>query len=269
MRFLQSIQALVISAVMLVNPLLLPPDLRPTNQTAEGTSIKIVPCEVPNLCGGGTETLKEWECKAAVCCQTNGKWYFYHDGRSCETPKPAPAAKPTVQPTQKQQAPTSNQIDCTGPDGKHLFVTQKECDDFNAAWGKKNGNTQSQPSTNNGGQKNEPEVTCVLSWATVHTTQANCTTMKNADAPKDYSQRNANYDSCLKKMFDKQNACTTECSSTRDHASDVCFAAYAGAYPLIKNDAGLLNDCLAEVDKNNESCWAVCSEPVQKSACIY
>lgn len=25
-------------------------------------------------------------------------------------------------------------IECTGPDGKHLYVTQKACDDFNNAW---------------------------------------------------------------------------------------------------------------------------------------
>ena len=25
-------------------------------------------------------------------------------------------------------------IDCTGPDGKHLFITQKACDNFNNAW---------------------------------------------------------------------------------------------------------------------------------------
>src|SRR5260370_33253927 len=54
--------------------------------------------------------------------------------------------KPTITPTQaptptveRIPAPTSAQpasktdptIDCTGPDGKHLQVTQKQCDDFN------------------------------------------------------------------------------------------------------------------------------------------
>lgn len=43
------------------------------------------------------------------------------------TPTPSPIAviinKPPV-------------VDCIGPDGKHLWVTQKVCDDFNNAWKK-------------------------------------------------------------------------------------------------------------------------------------
>jgi hypothetical protein len=39
-------------------------------------------------------------------------------------------------------------IDCTGPDGKHIQLTQKECDEFNSAWGK----TPSTNQTNGGNQ---------------------------------------------------------------------------------------------------------------------
>lgn len=53
------------------------------------------------------------------------------------TPEIQPVA---VQPTQKQQAvvPTSNKGSCVGPDNKVMSLTQKECEDFNKAWGKAN-----------------------------------------------------------------------------------------------------------------------------------
>jgi len=41
----------------------------------------------------------------------------------------------TVTPTPIQTyQPPANTIDCIGPDGKHLQVTQTQCDDFNKAW---------------------------------------------------------------------------------------------------------------------------------------
>lgn len=40
-----------------------------------------------------------------------------------------------IQTQANQQTTSSEQtIDCTGPDGKHLQITQKQCDEFNAAW---------------------------------------------------------------------------------------------------------------------------------------
>lgn len=144
MQFLQSIQALIISAMMLVNPLLLPPNLRTTQPKNQPTLLseqaaKPVLCQVPSLCGGGIQPLKKWQCDVAVCCNTNGKWNYYYDGRTCETPKPTPTVKPTVQPAaqpKQQVAIVDNKIDCTGPDGKMLRLTFKECREFNQKWGK-------------------------------------------------------------------------------------------------------------------------------------
>lgn len=63
---------------------------------------------------------------------------------------------------------TSKNIDCLGPDGKQIKATQKECDEFNSAWGK----SKIQPTTpkaqipsyiapqNNG----KPLITCVVNY---------------------------------------------------------------------------------------------------------
>ena len=51
---------------------------------------------------------------------------------SMETPTDTPI--PTQMPQQTYQQPSANTIDCVGPDGKHLQVTQQECDNFNNAW---------------------------------------------------------------------------------------------------------------------------------------
>lgn len=51
---------------------------------------------------------------------------------------PTPTASPANKPKQKDSVgspPISNKINCTGPDGIVFQTTQKECDDFNAAWG--------------------------------------------------------------------------------------------------------------------------------------
>lgn len=49
---------------------------------------------------------------------------------STEIPTPTLAPSPIVIVNKPQVT------DCTGPDGKHLWVTQKVCDDFNNAWKK-------------------------------------------------------------------------------------------------------------------------------------
>lgn len=55
----------------------------------------------------------------------------YSRQRLQNTQKSAVAGATTQRPAPQ---PPANKIDCTGPDGKHLQITQKECDSFNAAW---------------------------------------------------------------------------------------------------------------------------------------
>src|SRR5438105_2148822 len=47
---------------------------------------------------------------------------------------PEPTDIPKVTKSSKTYTTTERKIDCVGPDGKHLFVTQKQCDSFNNSW---------------------------------------------------------------------------------------------------------------------------------------
>lgn len=70
------------------------------------------------------------------------------------TPTPI---KPTVTPTPTKQTKKTtsgstnntktNTIDCVGPDGVHFQTTQKECDEFNQAWGNTNHSNLSSSTT--------------------------------------------------------------------------------------------------------------------------
>lgn len=79
---------------------------------------------------------------------------------------PSIIPSPTSQETQPVSKPstipivipptTSVLVDCTGPDGKTIKLTQKQCDDFNTAWNKpptnqnQNVNTNSRANNTNG-----------------------------------------------------------------------------------------------------------------------
>jgi len=56
---------------------------------------------------------------------------------------PSPTTIPSITPTIQPTPATEKIIDCIGVDGKHLFVTQKACDDFNNAWKNSNQNPTS------------------------------------------------------------------------------------------------------------------------------
>ena len=54
------------------------------------------------------------------------------------SPSPTASLTPTLIPSLTEAVKvfptTMPKIDCIGVDGKHMQVTQKECDDFNNAW---------------------------------------------------------------------------------------------------------------------------------------
>lgn len=50
------------------------------------------------------------------------------------TPIYTPTSPPQRTFTNTQNSGSGNKIDCVGPDGKHMSVTQIECDNFNNAW---------------------------------------------------------------------------------------------------------------------------------------
>jgi len=91
------------------------------------------------------------------------------------TEVPAPTNRPTIQRvTTSPQTKNSNQVTCTGPDGKTLKATQKACDDFNAAW--KNSPKKTEDSTTTNGL-----VDCNLSYGTFRITSDQCIYFKSQD----------------------------------------------------------------------------------------
>ncbi len=55
--------------------------------------------------------------------------------RVIPTPTPTIVASPSATMTPTTYIPVGPPlIDCVGPDGKHLHITQKACDNFNNAW---------------------------------------------------------------------------------------------------------------------------------------
>ena len=88
---------------------------------------------------------------------------------------PSPTAKINNQTVVNNNPSSGGKIDCIGPDGKHLQITQQECDNFNAAWGKSKSTNQ----TNGGnqGQNNQVRIptytstyvdnsiTCIVSYS--------------------------------------------------------------------------------------------------------
>ena len=50
------------------------------------------------------------------------------------TDTPEPTDTPGVAKSYKTYITTEPKIDCVGPDGKHLAMTQQQCDSFNSAW---------------------------------------------------------------------------------------------------------------------------------------
>ncbi len=123
------------------------------------------------------------------------------------TPKPSPSTKPTP----KAQAPkvdSPSQITCTGPDGKQFQTTQKECDEFNKAWGNEGQQLNAQQPSDHQGQinhssnsyypeidwdttKNEPKaeyINCRTLTGYYYTTQELCDQFRSRDV-KNEEQR--------------------------------------------------------------------------------
>lgn len=100
------------------------------------------------------------------------------------TTKPKTSSNVAGATTQRSAPPQGNKIDCTGPDGKYLQITQKECDDFNNAWRKQPNeqNVVRGPAQNTyNPPPNEPIVDCVLSYGTYKIYQSSCNAAKSRD----------------------------------------------------------------------------------------
>ncbi len=96
------------------------------------------------------------------------------------TPSPSPTSTPTSTPAPQvkvnQIAPTPYDpiVDCIGPDGKHSQKTQKECDDFNAAWRK-----PQQANRNNVPNNQSGTVNCQTKSGWVSVTKEDCVRLQD------------------------------------------------------------------------------------------
>lgn len=90
------------------------------------------------------------------------------------TISPTPTTSPTATPIPVKRivpipSPTQALIDCVGPDGKHLQLSQQDCDNFNSAWKStptptQQSNTQSSDSSNNNAQSGASTSNFSSTW---------------------------------------------------------------------------------------------------------
>lgn len=128
----------------------------------------------PGVNSGDYVSLKsEAECQNYTDCGFNdGSWKLM---------KKEDCTIAQKQETSSNQNRGSTNIDCVGPDGKHLRITQKECDDFNKAWGRTTSYGENNAQNNQNSTQTQPLVTCVLSFGTYQLTQSTCDLFKQND----------------------------------------------------------------------------------------
>lgn len=134
--------------------------------------------------------------------------------RTLQIPTPTPTNPPTPTPTNVPQVKGESIqrdpiIDCVGPDGGHLRITQKECDSFNNAWKKPQpSNTPSVPSQTSTQTvpSSEPLVTCVFSFGTYQLTQSQCKEDQDfLEAHKQNAQRLLEQANRMQEEFKQKN----------------------------------------------------------------
>lgn len=127
----------------------------------------IIDCEsgYPN-CKGSSIKVHQSQCSKITCCGFNdGSWKLIKK-EDCDI-----AQKQDVSPRQNNNA---TNIDCIGPDGKHSQKTQKECDDFNAAWRK-----PQQANRNNVPNNQSGTVNCQTKSGWVSVTKEECVRLQD------------------------------------------------------------------------------------------
>lgn len=130
---------------------------------------------------------------------------------------------PTIVPTIHIYTPTPSQyveptIDCTGPDGKHLFVTRKACDDFNNAWKPKPSPTSTNPCNN-----------CPQNS---HCSYSSC--LCNEGYTKNYS--NNQCEPCPENSHGSYGSCTCNDGYEKNYSTDKCV-------PCPSNSHGSYGSC--------------------------
>ncbi len=151
-----------------------------------------------------------------------GQIAYYKRPSLQSTPIPTQIVLPSPTPTQETiiyTPPTNNIpiVDCIGPDYKHLQLTQKACDDFNAAWGNKpiitqNPIQQSYQAAHNAAQAQVNQECDNIVGVTDSICLNNCLAVSKLDGDKCPREDMDAFKQCLADSTTKMMACDDVCS---------------------------------------------------------
>ncbi len=175
-----------------------------------------------------------------------------------------PMAKVEVDGTSTQKAnSTEPKIDCTGPDGKIFKTTQKDCDNFRAAWGK--GTNPTPPPVNQPVIYVQTAPTSSLNFYCYDNTYKYSYYTSSGEQCNTNNLKSISYKACsdLAKM-NVWEPCANSCKTTSNNDTQICLAAYySGSNSLIKDDFNLYQECSNEVNSNFSKCLDVCGPSYQ------
>ena len=151
--------------------------------------------------------------------------------------KPSPSPTTTPKPVAKQPT-TTPKITCTGPDGVRFQTTQKECDEFNAAWGKKApGSTTYVPSSNQYSQQNTGLVDCsyinngYILYDYGKVSQQKCNDLSNDWwKRKEMENKTATSKMCLDNALHNTQMCTSDCKLSNWPEDGGTYDGYSACY---------------------------------------
>jgi len=227
----------------------------PTREPDRDTDL-LVECNIDENCGGGWKRIRQSECNNSVCCQIDNKWIFYPSREKCEQDQKA------------QYVPKETQIECWGPDGKSFMTTQKECDEFNTAWGKSYNNTSTKASGNSQPSSGFVSVPCYLSGSQSMTATWGNDYDEARRSCETLQKDNIEYAECSSDKQASYDACQASCRSVYDQGKLACYLSYAADEPLIEYNLDKWRDCESENYDIWGSCGNGCLDILGDSSCL-
>jgi hypothetical protein len=140
---------------------------------------------------------------------------------------------PTITPTKQVSKKTTtgtktNLVDCVGPDGVHFQTTQKECDEFNSAWGNSKKPTMAPSSSNSNNVntaisnvKQSCLAACLLAAEICTSTCTTNASNSNMICNRDYSGEDLS--KCEENTRNERQSCYDRCNSDHNAAIDRCL----------------------------------------------
>lgn len=174
------------------------------------------------------------------------------------SPSPTTTQTPKTSPKATREANTTPKIDCTGPDKVVFKTTQKECDNFNAAWGNINKDSQAATKIISTQPKNYFCKITDLGNKLYTSNKEECNTLINDISNSQIKQNNFNL--CMNSKNQDYDNCILACKSTTNSDYNVCAWAYTGSTAAIEQNSDLYNECLSQANKEYGTCSKVCSD---------